>query len=91
MSNRNGSLEVNSSSILGAIGTVYPGAAFAARGLESNDHYAVSGNQITVKMSVTEPGDWIRVVTASKSVPDGGATFCLFGLGLAAIGLARRR
>jgi hypothetical protein len=64
MSKNNGSLEVASSPILGAAGTTYPAAPFQARGLEAGDGYSVSGNTITVSMNVTEPGDWIRVVTA---------------------------
>jgi hypothetical protein len=65
MSDQSGTLEVASSALLGAPGTVYPAAPFNARGMESNDSYLVAGNQITVVMSVTEPGDWIRVVTAA--------------------------
>lgn len=63
MSDFTGSLEVASSPVLGAPGTTYPAAAFSARGMEGSDSYTVSGNSITVTMSVTEPGDWIRVVT----------------------------
>jgi hypothetical protein len=62
MSDSDGNLEAASNAILGAPGTTYPGA-FTARGLEGGDTYAVAGNQITVTMQVTEPGDWIRVVT----------------------------
>ena len=55
-----------------------PAAPFPARGIENNvgpggpypnDGYTVSGNAISVGMSVTEPGDWIRVITAA-SVPE---------------------
>jgi hypothetical protein len=47
-------------------------APFLSRGLESQagctatstqDGYVVSGNTITVCMTVTQPGDWIRVIT----------------------------
>ncbi|NJN40841.1 MAG: hypothetical protein HC807_08620 [Gammaproteobacteria bacterium] len=79
MSNQNGSLEVSSSGVLGAIGTAYPNAPFAARGIENNnggvgpfsaDGYTIlTANTLRVGMSVTEPGDWIRVVT---SVPEPG-------------------
>lgn len=62
MSDQGGVLEAASSALLGAAGTIYP-AAFASRGLESNDGYAVAGNKITVSMSVSQPGDWIRVIT----------------------------
>jgi hypothetical protein len=64
MSDSNGTLEAASSAFLGAVGTVYP-SAFAARGMEGADSYSVAGNVITVNMYVTEPGDWIRVITAS--------------------------
>jgi hypothetical protein len=63
MSDGTGSLEVASTPVLGAVGTAYPAAPFAARGMEGNDSYAVAANTITVTMQVTEPGDWIRVVT----------------------------
>jgi len=63
MSDAGGTLEAASSGILGATGTTYPGA-FSARGMEGGDSYSVAGNQITVTMTASEPGDWIRVVTA---------------------------
>jgi hypothetical protein len=63
MSNSNGSLEVASSSELGASTTTYPTAPFSARGMESGDSYVVSSNTITVTMTVSQPGDWIRVIT----------------------------
>ena len=69
MSDGTGSLEVASSPILGAVGTTYPAAPFSARGMESDDGYVVSGNTITVDMGVSEPGDWIRVITRSGQVP----------------------
>lgn len=99
MSNSNGSLEVNSSSLLGASDVLYPGSAFSARGFEAhpancngsstNDCYAAAGNELTVGMKVTEPGDWIRVITASK-VPE-PATWLLLGLGLVGTVVRRRK
>lgn len=91
MSNSNGSLEVASSAFLGAAGTTYPGSPFAARGLEGNpfdntlnDWYQVAGSVISLGMRVTEPGDWIRVVTVSTvPIP---AALPLLGGGLAALG-----
>ena len=79
MSDSYGTLEAASSSFLGAPGTVYPGA-FAARGMEGADSYLVSGSMITVSMAVSEPGDWIRVITAS-AVPE-PSTVLLFSTGL---------
>jgi hypothetical protein len=67
-----------------------PAAPYPARGLETNvgpggpdDGYAISGNQITVGvgMHVTEPGDWIRVVTAAEPIPE-PTTIILMGFGL---------
>jgi hypothetical protein len=83
MSDQSGSLEVASSGFLGAPGTIYPDAPFNARGLEGNDWYQVSGDSIEVFMRVTEPGDWIRVVTTPVPEP---STMFLLGSGL--IGLA---
>ena len=93
MSDSDGTLEANSSFELGNSATNYtvtfPGSGLAApyllRGLESNpDGYVISGNQITVGMLVSQPGDWIRVVTIPEP-----ATVCLLGLG--ALSLLRKR
>ncbi len=90
MSDGTGSLEVGSSDELGAENTLYPVAAFRARGLEggsSPDGYEIiAPDTIRVDMRVTEPGDWIRVVT--KPIPE-PSTAMLLGLGL--FGLAGRR
>lgn len=72
---------------------------FGARGIEGNngpfgpfpkDGYLISldGRSITVGMSVTEPGDWLRVVT--RRVPE-PTTVLLLGLGLLAIGFRQVR
>ncbi len=103
MSDSGGALEAASTLELGNPATNYtatfvgsgPAAPFPARGLEGNngtglggDGYLVSGNTIRVGMFVTEPGDWIRVVTARVPEPTAVA---LVGLGLAGLGFAKRR
>lgn len=87
MSDNYGVMEAATNSILGAPGTLYPGS-FNDRGLEltgvnNPDSYTVSGNSIIITMSVNEPGDWIRVITAPVPVP---GSFLL--LGSAMIGFA---
>lgn len=84
MSNTGGSFEANSSGLLGAAGTTYP-SAFNNRGLEGGgDGYSILGNMLTLDMHVTEPGDWIRVVTVS-AVPL-PAALPLYGAGVALLG-----
>jgi len=69
-----------SSPFLGATGTIYPGGGFTAYGLEGNDSFSIVGDTLTLTMYVSEPGDWIRVITAS-SVPE-PSTVLLLGSGL---------
>lgn len=103
MSDSGGTLEAASTSFLGAPGTNYtvtgpatgPAAPFRARGLEGNngtgigaDGYTFTNNVLTVGMEVTEPGDWIRVVTAPVPVP---AALPLLAGALAGLGLLRAR
>jgi hypothetical protein len=98
MSDRNGNLEVASSEDLGASGTLYPLAGFGARGLEmtagcnvttaTNDCYGILDNVLSLTMRVSEPGDWIRVITADVPEP---SIIALFGIGLFGIGLMRRK
>lgn len=73
MSDQDGALEFASNNLLGAAGTTYPTPPFnppdGFRGLEVGgpDGYSVSGSTITVDMNVSQPGDWIRVITRSST------------------------
>jgi len=90
MSDQGGLLEGASSAFLGAAGTIYPGP-FALRGIEvPGDSYLVAGNSITVNMSVVEPGDWIRVVTAANPIPEPTSAVA-FGVGVLVIGATLRK
>ncbi len=82
MTDTGGSLEAASNTVLGNIpGTAYPGA-FANRGLEGGDNLTFVANTLTlgVGMQVTQPGDWIRVVTATIPEPGSLAVWTLLGL-----------
>ncbi len=90
MSDIHGTLEAATSDLLGHDDTTYP-SAFNNRGLEGNDMYNILGNELAVNMYVTQPGDWIRVVTVS-AVPL-PAALPLYGAGVALMGFLgwRRR
>lgn len=103
MSAFNGEDEIGSSDFLGAGGTIYPTATFDARGLEGdpldggimNDWYSFSGDTISLGFVVTEPGDWIRVITAAGAGPVAPvpvpASILLLGTALGGFGLMARR
>lgn len=88
MSDIDGNLETASTPILGAIGTIYE-SPFRARGMEGADSYSVAGNILTVNMLVTQPGDWIRVVTATQVVPVPAAAWIGLSL-LGGLGVVRK-
>jgi len=99
MSDINGNLEAASTLLLGASGTNYttpfpgsgPAPPFPNRGMEGGgDGYTVMGNSITVSMYVSEPGDWIRVVTRGESAPE-PTTLFLIGTGLVGLVGFRRK
>lgn len=82
---------------LGLPGTDYP-SKIGARGLEgnpldgktNNDFYRIDGNVLRVAMKATEPGDWIRVVSAPAPIPLPAAGWLLIA-GLGALAAVSRR
>ena len=101
MADRNGTMEIASSGELGAAGTTYEmgnGTSLSARGMENTngtqtnaDSFSFVGSVLTLEMYVSEPGDWIRVITAAPpAVPiPAGLPLVLTGLGV--FGLMRRK
>ena len=96
MSDTHGTLEAASTFELGNAGTTY--GTFTFRGFEPTneigfpnpiDAYWINGNQLTVSMGVTEPGDWIRVVTISP-IPE-PEIYAMMAAGLGLLGFVGRR
>ena len=97
MSNKSGSLMDATNGLFAAFNDYFTTGSslpFTAAGSESNniargDGYIINGLLLDLRMVVTEPGDWIRVITAS-AVPVPAALF-LFGPALLGfIGLRRK-
>jgi hypothetical protein len=100
MSDSTGSLMNNTNNLFAAFndyftlplgGSTLP---FNAAGLEQNDistgdGYFINGLLLDLRMVVTEPGDWIRVITAS-AVPLPAAAFLFAPALLGFIGLRRK-
>ncbi|QDY71320.1 VPLPA-CTERM sorting domain-containing protein [Qingshengfaniella alkalisoli] len=91
MTDSDGALEYASTGQLGSPTTEYPAGTFARRGLESGTPdkiWGFEGNTLWFSMHVKQPGDWIRVVTASVPVPAAGWLFmaALGGLGALRVG-----
>ena len=69
MSDMDGLLEAASTDTLGARTTAYPSGAFFLRGFEENDAYdGIGTTRLRVRMSVWQPGDWIRVITGVQPI-----------------------
>jgi hypothetical protein len=102
MSDRAGSLLTGTNDILAAFSTYFSIQGegtlgpFDALGLEQNnyatgslDGYLFSGAELKLRMAVTEPGDWIRVVTVSE-VPVPAALFLFAPALMGFLGLRRK-
>lgn len=97
MSNSNGSLMKASNDLLAAFGDYFTTGSslpFNAAGLESNnilngDGYTFLGSVLDLRMVVTEPGDWIRVVTVSQ-VPVPAALWLFAPALMGLIGMRRK-
>jgi hypothetical protein len=97
MSDSKGLLEIASSYVpgtlthyLGAEGTLYPVDWYYSRGMERTDLYEIAGNTIRLRMGVTSPGDWIRVVTAAPVPLPPSVWLFLGALGLTGLSRLRR-
>jgi hypothetical protein len=93
MSDSVGQLMKDSNATLAAFSDYFTSGSslpFNAAGLEGNDSYSgVGTSSLTLSMLVTEPGDWIRVVTVSE-VPVPAALFLFAPALLGFLGLRRK-
>jgi hypothetical protein len=97
MSNKSGSFMNDTNSLFAAFNDYFTNGSslpFNAAGLEQNnintgDGYFIDGLFLDLRMVVTEPGDWIRVITAS-AVPLPAAAFLFAPALLGFMGLRRR-
>lgn len=98
MSQQNGGMLAATNSLFAAFGDYFTTGStlpFNAAGLEQNnilsgDGYIINGLLLDLRMRVTEPGDWIRVITAS-AVPIPAAIFLFAPALLGFIGLRRKQ
>ncbi|OUR71356.1 hypothetical protein A9Q78_09890 [Methylophaga sp. 41_12_T18] len=97
MSNKSGSLMNATNGLFAAFNNYFTTGSslpFNAAGLEQNniltgDGYFINGLLLDVRMEVTEPGDWIRVITAS-AVPVPAAILLFAPALLGFLGLRRK-
>jgi hypothetical protein len=93
MTDTNGSLMFASDAILGGPVSYVslPGDDYSGnRGLEGADYIRkINDFSFELRMVVTEPGDWIRVVTVSEVPLPAGVWLLMAGVG--ALGVAKRR
>jgi len=93
MSDRGGVLMTNTDSQFAAFNDYFTvgnkTGAFDLKGIEGNDHYSIAGNVLDLHMYVSEPGDWVRVLTVS-AVPIPAAAFLFAPALLGFMGLRRK-
>jgi len=92
MSSQNGANLFLSDNIVNGGTTYLPGGYGNNRGLESNDSVTQNGlYSLDFDLIVTEPGDWVRVITASAAPVPVPAGLVLLPTGIAAFAAMRRR
>lgn len=76
--------------------TIHTGATSVASGNNVLDKIFLANNYVDIRLALGGESDyrfdWTRFYTTPQaSVPDGGSTLAMLGLGLAGLGMARRR